>query len=154
MHEHSYTHTHTYTHTHIHACTQDTRMHGSVRSRALTHTKCSFVIGHQSLWNHLPDTVKEAGSNSLSRYLKRSYLVIFRNTGIFLIVTVPSTLFDLFVAKNKMILNFQPHRTTLLCLHVYNVWNALRSIKFTCDYLAKNAPSSHFTRSGIIAPHP
>ena len=25
-----------------------------------------------------------------------------------------------------MILNVQPHRTTLLCLHVYNVWNALK----------------------------
>ena len=61
-HEHSYIYTHTrkHTHTYTHAH-KDTRSHASVRSRAPTHTKCSFVIGDQSLWNHLPDNVKEAG---------------------------------------------------------------------------------------------
>ena len=77
-HTHAITHTHTYTQTH-----KDTRMHVKThactrvcaRVHPRTHTKCSFVIGGPSLWNHLPLTVKEAGSNSLSRYLKRSYLV-------------------------------------------------------------------------------
>ena len=75
--EHSYTHTNI--HTHIQACTQrhthahkHTRMHTSVRSRAPTHTKCSFVIGGQSLWNHLPYTVKEAGSIELFNHILKT----------------------------------------------------------------------------------
>ena len=78
---HTYTITHMYSHTHTckhikttHAC-KDIHMHASVCSRVHTHRKCSFVTGDPSLWNHLPHTVNEAGSNSLSRYLKRSYLV-------------------------------------------------------------------------------
>ena len=69
----AYTYTHTHTHTRKHTHTRmhtKTGMRAGVRSRAPTHTKCSFVIGGQSLWNHLPDTVKEARSIScLSRYL-------------------------------------------------------------------------------------
>ena len=62
-HIHIHTHINTYantpTYTHAH---KDTRMKPSVRSQAPTHTKCSFVIGVPSLWNHLPDNVKEVGS--------------------------------------------------------------------------------------------
>ena len=78
---HVYNHTHIHSHTHTckhtkttHAC-KDKRMHARVCSRVHTHTKCSFVVGDPNLRNHLPHTVKEAGSNSLSRFLKRSCLV-------------------------------------------------------------------------------
>ena len=98
---HTYTITHIHSHTHTckhtkttHAC-KDTRMHASVCSRVHTHTKCSFVIGDPSLWNHLPHTVKEAGSNSSSRYLKRSCLVNLSKYRLDCeFVTVPLTLFD------------------------------------------------------------
>ena len=53
---HMHMYTHTYTNMHAH---KDTCMHASVRSRSLAYTKYSFVIGCQSLWNHLQDTVKE-----------------------------------------------------------------------------------------------
>ena len=94
---HMHSHTHTCKHTKTtHAC-KDTHMHASVCSRVHTHTRtnCSFVIGDPSLWNHLPLTVKEVGSNSLSRYLKWPYLVNlskYRLDSEF--VTVPLTLFD------------------------------------------------------------
>ena len=67
MHEHSYTHTDIHTHIHTHANThthtythahKDTRMNARVGSRAPTHTKCSFVIGGPSFWNHFPDNVE------------------------------------------------------------------------------------------------
>ena len=64
---HTHAHTHTYTHAH-----KDTRMHACVRSRASTHTKCSFVMGGQSLWNHLPYTVKEAGSIELFKQILKT----------------------------------------------------------------------------------
>ena len=102
---HTYTITHMHSHTHTcehikttHAC-KDTYMHASVCSRTHTHThthtKCSFVIGGPSLWNHLPDIVKEVGSNSLRGYLKRSYWVnLSKNRLDSEFVTVPLTLFD------------------------------------------------------------
>ena len=100
--------THTCNHTHIHANTPRRRMHvkthtctrACARVHTHTHTKCSFVIGGPSLWNHLPHTVKEAGSNYLRRYLKRSYLVnLSKYRLVSEFVTVPFTLFDLFVVK-------------------------------------------------------
>ena len=60
-----YSHAHTHTHIHTHANThahRDTRMNTSMRSRAPTHTKCSFVIGGASLWNDLSDNVKKVES--------------------------------------------------------------------------------------------
>ena len=69
IHTHSNTHTHTYTHAH-----KDTRMHASVRSRAPTHTKCSFVIGGQNLWSHLPDNVKEVGSIELFKQILKTII--------------------------------------------------------------------------------
>ena len=109
---HVYKHTHTQSHTHtrkhtktMHAC-KDTH----------THTKCSFVIGGPSLWNHLPHTVKEAGSNSLSRYLKRSYLVnLSKYRLVSEFVTVTLTLFDLFVVKYGA--KCPTYRTKLPFLH-------------------------------------
>ena len=53
-HTHANTHTHTHMHTKTHACTL-------ACARVHPHTNCSFVIGDQNLWNHLPDNVKEAG---------------------------------------------------------------------------------------------
>ena len=49
-----------------------------------------------------------------------------------------------------MVLNVQPHHTTLLCLRVHNVWNAVTSCKIPVWLLGWNTPSFHFKRSGII----
>ena len=101
-HMNTHTHTHTQTHTHIHKYTQ---RHTHARERAPpcthTHRKCSFVVGGPSMWNHLPDNVKEAGSIELfKQILKPSYLVNISKIPAFLnLVTVPLTLFDLFVVK-------------------------------------------------------
>ena len=110
--------THTCNHTYIHAHTHRRRMHEKTHActracaRVHTHTKCSFVIGGPSLWNRMPDTVKVVGSNSLRRYLKRSYLVNLSKYGLVSeFVTVPLTLFDLFV------LNVRSHCTKLPFLH-------------------------------------
>ena len=133
---HTQSHTHTRKHTKTtHAC-KDTRMHASVCSRASTHTKCSFVIGGLSLWNHLPHTVKEAGSNSLSRYLKRSYLVNlskYRLASEF--VTVPLTLFYLFVVKYGAKCPTSSYKTSVSTWAMYGtLWKVT---KFPCDYLAR-----------------
>ena len=75
MDEHSYTHTYTHTQTNTRTYThaqRDTRMYASERSRAPPHTKCSFVIGGPSLWNHLPDNVKEAGSIELLKQILKT----------------------------------------------------------------------------------
>ena len=73
IHTNTHTHTHANIHTHIHVCTQ---RHTDARERALacnhTHTKCSFVIGGQSLWNHLPDNVKEARSIELFKQILKT----------------------------------------------------------------------------------
>ena len=151
MNTHIHTHTQTHKHTHIHACTQR-RTHARERELACTqHTKCSFVIGVPSLWKHLPGNVKEAGSiEFLSRYLERSYLVNlskywFKNK----IVAVCSTLFDLFVIKNGGKCPTSSHNTPVSTCAIYGtLWEVT---KFTFDYFGKNTPSSHFTRSGIIA---
>ena len=93
---HANTHTHTYTHAH-----KDTRMHASGRLRAPTRTKCSFVIGGQSLWEHLPYTVKEAWSIELFKQILKTVVFSqsFEIPAFFNFATVPSTLFDLFVVK-------------------------------------------------------
>ena len=119
VYKHTHAITHTYMQTHkddacnvkTHACTRAcARMHRN------THTKCSFVIGGPSLWNHLPHTVKEAGCNSLSRYLKRLYLVnLAKYRLVSEFITVPLTLLDLFVVY--MVLNVRSHRTKLPFLH-------------------------------------
>ena len=118
-HEHKHTHANTHTHTYK---TSHTHTHAHISARACTptqtHTQCSFVTGGPSLWNHLPDTVKEAGSIELFKQILKT--VVFSQSIEILafsnFVTVTSTLFDLFVVKK--VLNVQPHRTTLLCLHV------------------------------------
>ena len=75
-HIHTHTQTHTHTSTHAHKHTRMSQRHTNSRERALaythTHTKCSFVIGGQSLWNHLPDTVKEAGSIELFKQILKT----------------------------------------------------------------------------------
>ena len=103
---HTHTRTHTQTHentyTHVH---KDTQGYTHARSRAPacipTNTQCSFAIGGPRLWNHLPDTVKEARSNELfKQILKHSYLDNLSKYRLYSkFVTVPSTLFDLFVVK-------------------------------------------------------
>ena len=79
----------------------------------------------------------------LSRYLKRSYLVNLSKYRVFLICNSALD-FIWFICSKK----FYLHRTTLLCLHALCMKH---SEKFTFDYLGKNKPRSHFTRSGIIA---
>ena len=101
---HTHTHIHANTRRHTHACKDIRSTRACARAHphthTHTHTKRSFVIGGPILWNHLPHTVKEAGSNSLSRYLKRSYVVNLSEYRLFLnVVTVPLTLFDSLVVK-------------------------------------------------------
>ena len=111
-HEHSYANTHK--HTHIHKCTQ---RHTLARERALacthTHTKCSFVVGGQSLWNHLPDNVKEAGSIELFQLILKTVVFSqsFEIPAFFNFVTVPLTLVDLFVVKYDAKYPTAPHNT-------------------------------------------
>ena len=132
-HIHAHTHTHTHTrkrkHTYTHA-RKDTRMHASVRSRASTHTKCSFVIGCQSLWNHLPDNVKEAGSIEFFKQILKTVVFsqYFKIPYFFKFVTVPSTLFYLIVVK-EMIINVQSHRTTSVstCAIYETLWEVENS---------------------------
>ena len=103
-----YTHTHTRMHTKTHACTR-------ACARVPTRTKYSFVIGCQSLWNHLPHTAKETGSNSVSRYLKRSYLVnLSKYRLVSAFITVPLTLFDLFVVKYGAKCPISSYKTSVL----------------------------------------
>ena len=113
-------------------------MHASVCSRAYihTHTKCSFVIGGPSFWNHLPHTIKEVGSNSLSRYLKRSYLVnLSKYQLVSEFVTVPSTLFDLFVAKYGAKCPISSYTTSISTWAMNGtLWKVTQ---FPCDYLAR-----------------
>ena len=100
-HTHTNTHAHTRTHTHTHSHTH-TRMHTQTYActwacaRVPRHTKYSFMMGCQSLWNHLPDTVKELFKQILK-------LVVFSQSFerlVFLnFVTIPSSLFDLFVVN-------------------------------------------------------
>ena len=100
-------------HVKTHACT---RACARGHPHTNTHTKCSFVIGGPSLWNHLPHKVKEAGSNSLSRYLKRSYLVnLSKYRLVSEFVTVTLTLFDLCVVKYGA--KCPTYRTKLPFLH-------------------------------------
>ena len=90
MRAHTHTHIQSYAqvYTHIHINThahKDTRMHASVCKLIHTHTKYSFVIWCQSLWNHMPDTAKEVGFiGLLRRYFKRSYLVNLSKYRLFL----------------------------------------------------------------------
>ena len=45
-----------------------------------------------------------------------------------------------------------PHHTPVTTWVLYAMQYTLReAAKITCDYLGKNTPSSHYTRSGIIA---
>ena len=84
-----HTHRHTYTHAH-----KDTRMHARVRLRAPTHTKCSFVVRGPSLWNHLPDNIKKAGSVEQFKQILKTVVFSqsFENRFFLNFVTVPLTL--------------------------------------------------------------
>ena len=133
---HTCIHTHTCKHTKTtHAC-KDTHMHASVCSRVHTHTKCSFVIGDPSLRNHMPHTVKEAGSHSLTRYLKRSYLVnLSKYRLVSEFVTVPLTLFYLFVVKYVAKCPISSYETSVSTCAMYaTLWKVT---KFMFHYLAR-----------------
>ena len=143
-HTHANRHTHTYTHAH-----KETRMHARVRSRAFTHTQSVLSWSEVRVCGTTCRTMSKRldPSSCLSRYLKLSNFVNPSKYRLFLnFVTVPLTLFELFVVKYDAKCPTSSQNTP--------VWNALRSTKFMCDYLAKNTSSSHFTRSGLIAPHP
>ena len=101
-----HTRTNTHTQTHIHTYTyRQTNSHTHTRTCAhtptQTHTQCSFAIGGPSLWNHLPENIKEAGSMEFFTQILET-LVFSQSFEIqtFLnFVTVPSTLFNLFFCK-------------------------------------------------------
>ena len=137
IHKHKHKHTHANTHTHIHTVHIHTNQltythsHTCVHTPTQTHTQCSFVIGGPSLWNHFPDNVKEARFIELFKEILKT-LVFSQSFEIQAFSSFcNSTLeFIRFIYSKKMVLNVQPHRTTLLCLHVqYNMWNAVRSRK-------------------------
>ena len=103
IYEHSYTHTHTHKHTHTYThANKDTRMHASVRLRARTHTQSVLSSSEVRVCGTTCRTMSKRldPSSCLSRYLKRSYLVNLSKYRLFLnFVTVPLTLFDLFVVR-------------------------------------------------------
>ena len=124
-HTHTRTHTHTYTYAH-----KETRMHASVRSRALTHTKCSFVIRGQSWWNHLPDTVKEVGFIELFKQILKTVVFSksFEIPAFFKCVTVLSTLFDFFVVKKDSKCPTSSHNTPVATYAMYGtLWQVENS---------------------------
>ena len=107
---HVYKHTHAIKHRHIHANTQrhthackDTRMHASVRSRASTHAHKVFFRDRR------PEFVEPLAAHCQGGWIKFFKQILktvvfsqsFEIPSFFLIfVTVPLTLFDLFVVKH------------------------------------------------------
>ena len=97
-----YTQIHTQTHTHIRACTQKT--HACTRACARVHPHTQSVLSWSD-FRVCGTTCRTMSkrldpSSCLSRYLKGSYLVNLSKYRLFLnFVTVPLTLFDLFVVK-------------------------------------------------------
>ena len=138
MHKHSYTHTHIHTHTHANTRMHTkTRMHASMRSRAPTHTNCSFVIRVQSLWSHLPDTVKKAGSIELFKQIPKTFVFsqYFEIPFFSKFITVPSTLCDLFVVKNGVQCPASSHKTPVSTCAMY--WTLSQVEKCPCDYVVR-----------------
>ena len=78
-HAHRLTETHRREHRHIHTYRYiQTDKHTHIRARACTHphTECSFTVGDQSLWNDLPDNIKEAGSIELFKQILKTLVLV------------------------------------------------------------------------------
>ena len=135
-------HIHTHIHTKTHACTR-----ACARVHTHTHTKCSFVIGGQSLWNHLPDTVKEVGSIELFKQILKT--VVFSQSLEIPVFLICNSALDFirFICSRKF-LTSSYNTPVSTCAMYGTLWEVT---KFTFDYLSKNKPSFHFTRCAIIA---
>ena len=89
-HTQTHTHTHAMTHTHIHVHIHTNRLthtyaHVRAHTNTNTHTQCSFAVEGQSLWNRLPDNVKEDGFIELFKQILKTLVFskFFRNTDFF-----------------------------------------------------------------------
>ena len=143
IHTRIHTHTHANTCKHTHTRTQTnthtlTHIHMPIHTNRVTHTHTlAHVLAHTNTNTHnvlswseiqvLGTTCRTMSrrldSSSLSSHLKRSYLVNRSKYRVFKFVTVPSTLFDLFVLTNSNCI------VQHSCVYMRYVWNTLKSNK-------------------------